>query len=56
MGVQASICGALVGVGACEAVGELKVEGRGGVCTPTLSTFQRVCLLLHAICTCATSF
>ena len=41
MGVQTSICEVLIDVRACEAVEEVKeVEGRGEVCTSTLSTFQ----------------
>ena len=57
MEVQTFICGVLIDVEACEAVREVKkVEGRGRVCTPALSTFQQVCLLLHVIYTCATSF
>ena len=58
MGVQASVCEVLINVGACEVLKEVEevAEGEGEVCTPTLSTFQQVCLLLHAICTHVTSF
>ena len=56
-GAQASVYGALIGVRAREAVREVEeAEGGGRVCTPALSTFQWVCLLLCAICICATSF
>ena len=41
MRVQASVCEALINVRACEVVEEVEeVEGRGRVCTSTLSTFQ----------------
>ena len=57
MGVQTFICKVLIDVGACEMVEKVgEVEGRGEVCTPTLSIFQQVCLLLYTICICVTSF